>query len=503
MRSNALASLVTALVLVPSLAGIGCGGQEDDGVGAGDILADEGTVTLTVVKDGPDGTPIVTERKVTAAEQRAMTAEREARARGGVESVAPESAGASSVAPDVERVSSAIASSACSGNAVWLYWGANNTGDMLCYDGAGVASLSSVCHKWQPTSGAPMCVETWAGHVASAWGGNTPGSLVKDGTGRCSKTCVTWGAFEKVTSISCASKYLDLAAWGADACWLADSGYTFNNEYPANTGHDWTDQIDGVTSDGRYWYISTETRIWRVPLSAGLDRDLGDYPNIGIVWPGFDHIGDIDYYAGDGRIYVALEQNKSGNHMRGVGILDRSLNNLGSYLLPNDNCSWVAVNPQDGYLYTAPTFDTVSELRYYNRNNGVKHGTLKLRDASDNLVSITRVQGGAFSSTGKLYMVSDARGDHSQGGIWGFDVMRPGIATRVAHMAVNYEERWAPWPWDDKYTGDELQGITILDLDNGAAPSIGGQIHMMMIDVDGATDDVYFKHYRITDVSHL
>src|SRR4051794_24888377 len=105
MRSTPLASLLTALVLVPSLAALGCGGDEadtpDDRAAASAAAsagpADEGTVTLTVVKDGPDGTPLITERKVTLAEQRAMTADRQARARGIVESVAPQGADATSV----------------------------------------------------------------------------------------------------------------------------------------------------------------------------------------------------------------------------------------------------------------------------------------------------------------------------------------------------------------------------------------------------------------------
>jgi hypothetical protein len=213
--------------------------------------------------------------------------------------------------------------------------------------------------------------------------------------------------------------------------------------------------------------------------------------------PGYEHIGDLDYYAGDNRLYVPLE----GPGGPRVAVLDSSLNVITSYKVQGTNLAWVAVNPADGYLYTAPTFDTVTELRYYDRSNGVYRGTRLLINPDERATSLPNVQGGAFSGTGnKLYLVADARGDHNLGGIWGFDLNRGGRAVRAVQLPVNYEERSAP---GGAYTGDELEGITILDLDNRGVPGIGGQIHLLMVDVDGATDDVYFKHYRIDSIKHL
>jgi hypothetical protein len=46
---------------------------------------------------------------------------------------------------------------------------------------------------------------------------------------------------------------------------------------------------------------------------------------------------------------------------------------------------------------------------------------------------------------------------------------------------------------------EEPEGITIWDLDDGRAPHIRGQLHVIMLDNDAATDDdLYFKHYSHT-----
>jgi hypothetical protein len=44
----------------------------------------------------------------------------------------------------------------------------------------------------------------------------------------------------------------------------------------------------------------------------------------------------------------------------------------------------------------------------------------------------------------------------------------------------------------------EAEGLTIWDLDDGRAPGIGGQLHVLLIEKDLGDDDVFLKHYTGT-----
>jgi hypothetical protein len=41
----------------------------------------------------------------------------------------------------------------------------------------------------------------------------------------------------------------------------------------------------------------------------------------------------------------------------------------------------------------------------------------------------------------------------------------------------------------------EPEGLTVWDLDDGRAPGISGQLHVMRLDNDALHDDIAFKHY--------
>ena len=53
-----------------------------------------------------------------------------------------------------------------------------------------------------------------------------------------------------------------------------------------------------------------------------------------------------------------------------------------------------------------------------------------------------------------------------------------------------------------RQTNEELEGITVWDLDYGNAPRIEGQVHLIMLDNDWresifSDNDLYFKHFRV------
>src|SRR5678816_214209 len=55
---------------------------------------------------------------------------------------------------------------------------------------------------------------------------------------------------------------------------LPSSSYGFRLESPANAAHNWTDQLNGIASDGQSWFITQETVMWKASLNDNLDHDL-------------------------------------------------------------------------------------------------------------------------------------------------------------------------------------------------------------------------------------
>ena len=107
--------------------------------------------------------------------------------------------------------------------------------------------------------------------------------------------------------------------------------------------------------------------------------------------------------------------------------------------------------------------------------------SIALRDSAGKPLTLQRVQGGAFSARGHLYLVSDVPGQ----GIKGF-------ALETGRQRVNIPVQFE--------RDEELEGIDLWDLDGGQVPGIDGQIHLQMIDHDWwSDDDFFFKHYRVTE----
>jgi hypothetical protein len=163
---------------------------------------------------------------------------------------------------------------------------------------------------------------------------------------------------------------------------------------------------------------------------------------------------------------------------------------------------WVAVDP-DGYLYSS-TWGQVTTIKKYSvdwnalRENGnliVEYlGDFQFFDESGNLLVLTYLQGGAFSESGDwLYIVSGYCNEHvNDDGINVFDThtWRRIRRSRSGEMPFKYE--FHPGGVD----GEEPEGLTIWNLDDGRAPGVRGSLHVLLLDNDWPdADDVYLKHY--------
>jgi len=168
---------------------------------------------------------------------------------------------------------------------------------------------------------------------------------------------------------------------------------------------------------------------------------------------------------------------------------------LTSAELPNGDTHspWCAISPFDGLLYTS-AFSWVRALQAfrYEFREGQLHLTfdheLPLRDEYGEPMRFDRVQGGAFSQKSGLFYLANDEGTGDSGGIFAFDA-RSGL--KVGRIWIDYSR--ASW--------QELEGITVWDLDGGSAPGVAGQIHLTMISNDYAgdgVDDLWIKHHRVT-----
>lgn len=165
-----------------------------------------------------------------------------------------------------------------------------------------------------------------------------------------------------------------------------------------------------------------------------------------------------------------------------------------------DHAAWCAINPSNGLLYSSNSEKNYSLALYQHKIKGSKLilsyvRRLTLHSECGTHGRIDAVQGGVFSNDGKrLYISSDS----GYGG--GIFVFNPQTGWRIGHIKVNYKA-WA---------GEELEGLTIWDLDHImlpdsrgqrqpiAIPGIQGQIHLIMIDNLGkGDDDLFFKHFRV------
>ena len=119
------------------------------------------------------------------------------------------------------------------------------------------------------------------------------------------------------------------------------------------------------------------------------------------------------------------------------------------------------------------------------------------------ILNIEFHQGGAISPSGELLFV--VAGFH--------DTDRPGDGIHVFKFSTNQStgllttqrisrSRNGGRPFNYEFStgasGEEPEGVTFWDLDDGRAPGIRGQLHVLMLDNDASDDDVSVKHYTST-----
>jgi hypothetical protein len=333
----------------------------------------------------------------------------------------------------------------------------------------------------------------------------------------------------------CAIAVLVLAspAWADGGGATYESYYRFLGDYPGDEEPDWSDNVQGVTHDQDNWYITQTQRLWRIPVGLDLEDVTTSSPGVAYLdmssteLPslGYNHIGDLDY--SQGYLFVPLE----GSGQSGLAVFRPTaagFDYIGYGLLNQQaegaNAAWIALDPNNpsdvytsnwGYVHTIQKYHLDwDRLRNENRVvvTYVPGSDITLWDQSGAQAFVIDVQGGAFSPTSRLLYLSagytigfwcdgeDYDGDWmaQNGGIHVFDTSSPRTWTRIRKSAncsdcsdiFRYE-------FGPTLTGgcDEPEGLTFWDLDQGRAPGIRGQLHVLLLENDLDADDIFFKHY--------
>jgi hypothetical protein len=276
--------------------------------------------------------------------------------------------------------------------------------------------------------------------------------------------------------------------------------------FPSNVAYNWTDNVQGVTSDGTWWYITANNdrkrgaysaaRLYRARAQA-IDRDLGpsvrplSHPGL----TGCTHVGDLDY-RGDA-VHVAVDG--CADRVARVGVFRReTLAYRGMFELPGlSRAAGVAWNPQDHLLYALNR--RLDGLRAYDVRSS--QGAFKadfvreipLLGRGGTRFRGNRVQGLKFSSGGRAYVVFD-NVDFRKGGVYAFDV-GPSAARLDRFVLIRHgcTGEFTCAKNSPLYLGDELEGLLIEPIASGRYT---GDIHVLMIDNGVFEDRVHFRHLR-------
>ncbi len=266
--------------------------------------------------------------------------------------------------------------------------------------------------------------------------------------------------------------------------WRLFDGGSYSN-------HDWTEECQGVATDGTFWYTASnmedKQRIYKFTIGMQLvgEVDMGRF--------GSAHVSAPCYF--DGKLYVPLEGPTQ--------LVVMPVGDLGSgvaYQLQGysptamASFSWCAINPISGELYTSrftPSYDyvhalpanTVERYRKGEGNTYVYAGSVRLASP------VTRVQGGAITSGGKLLLVNDAEP---------FGIHVYNAFTGAYYGAVPYSINTAAT------VAEESEGMAVSPPRTVAVGGSPANVHLVILDNDAPDqDDVLFKHVTVPSLEDL
>lgn len=316
-------------------------------------------------------------------------------------------------------------------------------------------------------------------------------------------------------------------------------------DYPNDTTPSWGDNdwgTNGIGHDDENWYICSnglgiaeyndDWVVWKIPRVEKLDQDFDNHPNKGVISHdrsyyktlddlGYKHVGDVDCCLYDNEYYLVVPI--TGKSPAAIAFFHaKTLKYINLAFLPKQSSvGWCAVSPVDSNLYTSEDNPIENEnatriLCYsidwksvFNQNKYaaltfLEEKSSKLRDEGGNLLELFNMQGGEFSPSGELLFVScGIHWTDLHPGIDGLHVFETSHWKRVEKSYNIRSVRFLDSPVSFVYSFDnewdtmqEPQGLTYWDLNDGRAPEISGELHVLLMNYEYVNScKVWLKHY--------
>lgn len=276
--------------------------------------------------------------------------------------------------------------------------------------------------------------------------------------------------------------------------------------YPSARENFWSDLAQGLANDGTNWFVTTKSKIFKVPLSVSLSSSSTS----GLIQTeipaqlanlGYDHFGDPDQNSGF--LFVPVEREDLHPQIAVFSAVD--LRFLSSFELsdsPHWSVPWLTIRPGDRTLWLSSSkgnhlrvydirWDLLSTDEQLVLERRPQVAPLLKRDDGP----LESVQGGVFNPEGTLLYISTGSCGDGYVYVYALD-----DATTTAQLQARSENGYGPFNFEthDRNLGDcdEAEGLDWLDVRGLNIPGIpDGQLHLVMVDVDAFQDQVYVKHY--------
>lgn len=311
---------------------------------------------------------------------------------------------------------------------------------------------------------------------------------------------------------------------------LYEAHYVHLGGYPiADIG--WAFHVEGVAHDDDNWYIvNSSTRLgsplvmWKIPVELDLLTVTPQTP--GIIYRqfndssvfmsrGYEFFGDPDVHRHNGVDYLVLPISGIGTCTTGpaaaVAFFRCSDLSLIDYAeLPGQcgDAEWVAVN-EAGQLFSSQDHIGLPDpprwgLRLYTVDwdrlqtddeaiISFDH-SIPMLDESGAPLELFHMQGGDFAPGEHLLYLSSGStlDDDNTADREGIHVIETKTYTRVRHSSRNGVDLFSCY-YDPDGNEEMPEGLTLWDLDDGRAPGIRGQLHVLVS--ENFHESVDFKHY--------
>ena len=310
--------------------------------------------------------------------------------------------------------------------------------------------------------------------------------------------------------------------------------FKYLGTYPDDTHPGWHDEAQGLAHDRNNWFITQRDTLWKVPVEVDLNHifprrrgvrrsSIADYPPLSP----FNHFGDPDYLEVDGRGYVVVPMQgeiedarltelceamglfgfcpSAFRMVQGIALFNSdNLEYVAHATAERGEMGWCAVDHR-GRLYAREVGRDDSILRYdVDWHDLIRRATEARTRSGTVLAYVIRPslslrlaspanygQGGEVSPSGELlYLVAD--GIHVIDLTTGQRLIESSNGYGIFNFAFTLSE------WPNPYT--EPEGLTLWDLDDGRAPNIRGQLHVLILDNDVSEDEILIKHYSVGSV---